>query len=331
MLEISPKSHIMSNKFKLGIAGNQWITSFLINKLVSKKIIPNLIINMDKDWEEKISGYFDLKEQAKLLDIDIYRPKQYNLKSQEDEFFLTKYNLDILIVFGWQRLIPDWFIDNLKFGVWGVHGGPERPPRCRGQAVFNWSLILGYQKFYMYLFEITPGVDEGEIAEMREFDILETDDVLTLYHKNCIVSSEMFIKNIPLIVSNEIHLKSQDKSVKATYLPKRKPENGGINWLWDAKKITNFVRALAPPYPGAFTELNSNIIYIYVAHIFDTKLKFNVEPGEIIEIFQNRDFIVMSKDLPIYVRSWECKNDIKLKTKEKFNLSSGIELQDPEI
>ena len=50
----------------------------------------------------------------------------------------------------------------------------------QGRAVFNWALILGFNKFYMYLFKITPGIDEGDIAEITEFEINREDDILTL-------------------------------------------------------------------------------------------------------------------------------------------------------
>lgn len=316
---------------KIGIAGNQWITEYLINKLISVDMKPSLIINMDNTWEDEISGYIDLAEKFIDKNIKIYRPKTYNLGSIQDKDFLISESIDILIVFGWQRLIPKWYIDSIPFGVWGVHGGPEKPPRCRGRAVFNWSLILGYKKFYMYLFKITPEIDEGEIAEIRVFDILDSDDILTLYHKNCVVSAKMFLKNIPKILNGTINLQLQDSNKKATYLPKRISENGGINWHWDSKKLVNFVRALAPPYPGAFTEINGVRVFIYKMQIFDKRLKFSFNPGTIIDIFPNDDFIVSTIDYPVYVSLWESKEVIKFQSGMEFVNKVGIQISDPEI
>ena len=48
---------------KIGIAGNQWITEYLINKLISVDLKPSLIINMDNTWEDKISGYINLGDK----------------------------------------------------------------------------------------------------------------------------------------------------------------------------------------------------------------------------------------------------------------------------
>ena len=330
ILIIFLRYHTMS-KIKIGVAGNQWITEYLINKLTINDLKPHFILNMDETWSKKISGYTNLEKKLIDKNIFIYRPKQYNLNSIEDKEFLLKQNLDILLVFGWQRLIPEWFIESFKYGAWGVHGGPEKPPRCRGQAVFNWSLILGYKKFYMYLFEISPGVDEGKIAEITNFDILDSDDILTLYHKNCIVSSKMFIDNIPKIIEGSVKLLKQPTDQKATYLPKRKPENGGINWNWSSERLVNFVRALAPPYPGAFSIINNTQIFIFKLQIFDKKLNFNYPAGTIIEVFPNKDLLVSTKDNPVYIREWESDQNFNIKNGMRFDIISGIALDDPEV
>ena len=41
---------------------------------------------------------------------------------------------------------------------------------------------------------------------------------------------------------------------KGSYCGGRKPEDGRIDWSKSAREIHNLVRAVAPPYPGAFTE-----------------------------------------------------------------------------
>ena len=72
----------------------------------------------------------------------------------------------------------------------------------------------------MYLFSITIGADEGDIADIVEFDIHNEDDVLTLYHKNCIVSSRMFIEFLPKILNGTIKLIKQPKN-KSPFFTKK--------------------------------------------------------------------------------------------------------------
>ena len=84
----------------------------------------------------------------------------------------------------------------------------------------------------------------------------------------------MFVENYSLIVNEKIKLTKQD-STKATYLPKRNPENGGIVWSQSSNDIINLIRALNKPYPGAFSYLNGIKVIFCKAHVFDKKIIFN--------------------------------------------------------
>jgi methionyl-tRNA formyltransferase len=43
-----------------------------------------------------------------------------------------------------------------------------------------------------------------------------------------------------------------------SYFGGRKPEDGRIDWSKPAQQVYNLVRAVAPPYPGAFTDAGSD-------------------------------------------------------------------------
>jgi len=312
---------------RIAVAGNQWITRYLIDALHEAGAAPSLIINMSAHLAERISGYTDLAEDAARMGATLYRPEKYSLVSPQDEAALKKHEIDLLLVFGWQRLIPAWLIEHCSLGAFGVHGGPELPPRCRGRAVFNWALLLGYKKFHMYAFRLTPGVDDGDIAGLQSFDILPADDILTLYHKNCVASTRLFIDLIEQAKSGAIETTPQSQE-GATYLPKREPDNGGIDWTQSAERIVDLVRALCPPYPGAFTALADERVFIDRAQVFDSSLTYEGEPGTIADVFPNGDFIVLSSTLPVYVRAWRGTR-FSPQRGLRFEQRSGIPLADP--
>jgi methionyl-tRNA formyltransferase len=43
---------------------------------------------------------------------------------------------------------------------------------------------------------------------------------------------------------------------QGSYFGRRRPEDGRIDWRQGARAIHDLVRAVAPPFPGAFTEVN---------------------------------------------------------------------------
>lgn len=313
---------------RIALAGNQWITRHLLRRLVDGGFTPALIINMPPDRSSSISGYADLASEAAMLGARLYRPAAYSLTTQEDREALTAEPVDVLLVFGWQRLIPDWLIRHCHRGAFGVHGGMEPPPRCRGRAVFNWAIMLGYDRFHMYLFRITADADSGPILDTADFTITLHDDIASVYHKNCLVSADMILRNLPAMVAGLAHGTPQP-SEGATYLPGRKPENGGIDWSQDAEAIADFVRALAPPYPGAFGTLNGQDITIHRAHPFDPELDLGGAPGTIVEIFPNGHFLVATGRGALYVRDHQPGIASVARRGDRFQLVSGTPLPVP--
>lgn len=316
---------------RIAVAGSQWISGYLVRALAGEGFAPDLIINLDPAQAKDVSGYEDLAALAAEIGAKLYRPDNYGLKTPADEDRLGRERIDVLLVFGWQRLIPDWLIKQSRLGVYGVHGGPEQPPRCRGRAVFNWALILGYDRFYMYLFEITPGVDEGEILELSEMDINPWDDSLSLYHKNCVLSSRMFCRHLPRVLDGQVEKRKQPPG-PPTFLPKRTPDNSGIDWSQPAARITNLVRAVAPPYPAAFSAMAGMRVDIVRAHTFDTKISYGARaPGEILDVFPNGDFVVQAGDHPIYVREHHCSDPPRIRVGAHFDRTSGVQVADPVV
>lgn len=315
---------------RIAVAGNQWITEHLVRQLTTAGHAPALIINMGRHWEDRISGYSDLASLAQDIGAKLYRPEKYNLSADADRIALQAEGIDVLLVFGWQRLVPAWLIEACRHGVYGVHGGPEKPPRCRGRAVFNWSLILGYDRFYMYLFQITPEADAGDILAMTQFDITAHDDVLSLYNKNCIVSSRMFIEALPGILAGT-HAGQPQTHEGATFLPKREPANSGITWTQSCERITNLIRASAPPYPTAFTELDGMRVDILQAHLFDAKIRYPEAPGTIVERFPNGHIVVTTGTAALYVRALHCDRPETLMVSRRFAPVSGVPLEDPQV
>ena len=138
------------NNKKIVIIGNQWITQYLINKLIDQKIKPFLIISSAVKNSGQTSGYVNLKNLAKKNNIKYIIAENFQISDEIIEK-VKKFSLDLAIVFGWQRLVPQSFIKVLNGNIYGIHGGPHKPPRCKGKAVFNWAIIMGFKNFFIFV------------------------------------------------------------------------------------------------------------------------------------------------------------------------------------
>lgn len=278
----------------------------LLRELNIKGIIGLNNNNINKDT---VSGYVNMKAYCEKKNIDFIGVDSYNLLDDNDKKTLWDINIDILLVLGWQRLIPEWIINKVKIACIGSHGSPWGIEKGRGRSPVNWSLILGKDKFVIDIFEINKQIDSGDIIDEQEFIINEFDDVNSIYYKISWCVSQMIIKNIK---SGNIFNKNYKKQniCEVRYLPKRTPEDGEIDWNRTNIEIYNFIRALTKPYPGAFSYLNNKKVLIWRTIPFNNMVGFEkYEFGEIIKYYSTQDeFLVKCKDGAILVKDYTSDN-----------------------
>jgi methionyl-tRNA formyltransferase len=78
------------------------------------------------------------------------------------------------------------------------------------------------------------------------------DLAVDVFRKVTGAAERVLARSLPELIAGTAKLKPQDLS-KGSYFGGRRPEDGRIDWTQGAKRIHDLVRAVAPPYPGAFT------------------------------------------------------------------------------
>ncbi len=199
-------------------------------------------------------------------------------------------NPDIILESGWSQLIPKEILSTPRLGCIGIHC--SYLPQNQGAASLNWALIKGEKSWGVSLFYLTEKVDEGDIIDQRTFTIDDRDTVNTLFDKADDLSVEMLRKNLPLLKAGNAPRKKQEKA-KATYLPRRKPEDGKIEWSSSARQIFDLIRALTCPYPGAFTFHNKRKLIIQKASLLTGAMP-SAEPGTVLKILPRQGIVVAS-------------------------------------
>ena len=97
--------------------------------------------------------------------------------------------------------------------------------------------------------------DAGDIVSQTAAPILPDDTAGEVFNKVTLAAELTLYRVLPLLIADNAPRIVQDLS-QGSYFSGRKPEDGCIDWSWSAERIHNLVRAVAPPYPGAFTTLN---------------------------------------------------------------------------
>lgn len=231
---------------------------------------------------------------ATEYNINIYYAKSYNLKAEEDLNYFKEHNFHILLLGGWQRLIPEEVLSTIAYAI-GQHGSSEFLPKGRGRSPLNWAIILGKKRLIWNLFLLTPGTDDGDILDYSIFEIRDQDTCRTLYYKVSVVVKHMLVRTIPKLLCNSIEPLKQIGA--PSYFEKRLPEDGLINWTKSVYEINDLIRAVAHPYPGAFTEYRGIKIMIWKAQVWDTFIDFykGNKYGSVVEVFDS-SFVVKCYD-----------------------------------
>lgn len=256
----------------------------------------------------KVAGFSNLIEFAKKNKIEVYVAKSYSLLKDQDLIWFQENKIDVCFVMGWQRLIPDRILSLINIGVFGMHGSADNLPRGRGRSPMNWALIMGRKYFYTNLFKYDKSIDSGGILDEIKFEIHQDDTIETMHYKNTISMCELIYTHIDSILENSFLLNKQEEE-KATYFPKREPQDGFIDWSLKSKHIYNFVRALTKPFPGAFTYLNNDRLDIWEVRWFALGEKYRkFKPGEIVQVFSNGKFCVKTGDNVILINQYDFRD-----------------------
>ncbi|TAN66056.1 MAG: hypothetical protein EPN20_07345 [Magnetospirillum sp.] len=226
----------------------------LIQALNGRVPLAGIIGLSERPPSDAISGYISMRPLAERLGVDFVVVDGYSLTGVEDRRRLEALDIDLLLVCGWQRLVPEWLIRHCRVGTVGTHGSSAGISGGRGRSPQNWALMLGAARFSISIFFIDAGIDSGPVIATRTFPYEPWDDIASSYVKATLLTAEMVAAawaDGSLAVNRAIA-----QNGDTFFLPQRKPEDGGIDWSRSATEVSRFIAALSRPYPGAFTVLD---------------------------------------------------------------------------
>lgn len=250
-----------------------------------------------------VGSYYDHSEYATDHDVPVYYPETYGMDDRDVDHFVDL-DADLLLVHGWQRLIPGPVLETFTRGALGLHGSAFGLPKGRGRSPMNWSLIEGLDRFLLSVMHLDEGADSGDVVATRKFDINRHDTIQSLYHKLVMVSQQLFDETLEDVLAGTVEFDPQ--TAEPTYYPKRNPEDGAIHWEDPTETIYNLVRAVARPYPGAFTEHEGTRITVWDAQPFSADLLLEDPPGTVVQVFEpSEQFVVKTSDGTLLVTDWK--------------------------
>jgi methionyl-tRNA formyltransferase len=173
-------------------------------------------------------------------------------------------NPDCIFSFYYRHMLPVELLEVARYGAYNMHG--SLLPKYRGRVPVNWAVLHGETETGATLHEMAAKPDAGAIIAQTAVPILPDDTAYEVFGKVTVAAEQTLWNALPAIVAGNAP-KLRNDLPKGSYFGGRKPEDGRIDWSQPAQAIYNLHRAVAPPYPGAWTVIGGKTFIIGKARL----------------------------------------------------------------
>lgn len=237
------------------------------------------VFSIHPRYSENIWDYRDLSELTMDHHIPHFRIRQIDTEANVGRLHWLK--PDLVLVMGFQQLIPPAVLDIPPMGVIGSHASPL--PANRGRHPVPTSILTGEETGGLTFFYLTPRFDEGDIVLQRTWPITVEDSAASLYRRMISTGREMLKDLVGQLKSGTVRRTPQDVG-RATRVPAWDPSAAAIDWRANARTCYDLVRACTHPYPGAYSSLEGRKLTVWKE--FLSYEGTDAEPGEVIGIYE---------------------------------------------
>ena len=180
----------------------------------------------------------------------------------ENVALLKEISPDFIFSFYYRFIIRKEILNIPELGALNMHG--SYLPGYRGRVPVNWAVINGETETGVTLHYMIEKPDAGDIVDQEKVSIEYTDTAFHVFNKVTDAAVRVLSRAYPLLVEGKAGRILMDVS-KGSYFGGRRPEDGIIHWHKRATELYNLIRGVTHPYPGAFTYLDGEKIFIWDA------------------------------------------------------------------
>ncbi len=159
---------------------------------------------------------------------------------------------DLIFSFYYRRMIPESVLRHARSAALNMHG--SLLPAFRGRAPVNWVCVHGATQTGASLHHMTAKPDAGALVDQMAVPVLSDDTAYDVFRKVCTAAELVLSRSLPSLCAGTAMATALDLTA-GSYFGARRPEDGEIDWSQGALRAHNLVRAVAPPFPGARTQL----------------------------------------------------------------------------
>jgi methionyl-tRNA formyltransferase len=218
------------------------------------------------DHPTEVRWWRSVEELARRNKIPVITPEDPN--RPEVLAWAQDKRPDVLFSCYYRLMLKRPLLDVAREGAFNLHG--SLLPKFRGRAPINWAIVEGAAETGLSLHEMVEKPDAGDVLAQESVPILEQDTARDVFEKVVPLAGKILRRVVPLLREGRAPRLPQD-AAQATYRGARRPADGKIDWAWPALRIHNLVRGVTRPYPGAFTHLTGQKVFVWKGAVWKGK------------------------------------------------------------
>ena len=234
-----------------------------------------LVITHTDDPNERI-WFTSVAELAAKAGITVITPE--SASEPDVQTRIAAIAPDYIFSFYYRQMIPMSVLNLAKIAPLNMHG--SLLPKYRGRVPINWAVLHGETETGATLHVMAEKPDAGDIVAQQAVPIGPDETAGEVFGNVTTAAAETLKSVLPQLLKADVPRRPNNLS-EGSYFGGRKPEDGRIHWDQPAAQVYNLIRAVAPPYPGAFSDIQTasgiQRITVNAARRLDTP--FDLKPG----------------------------------------------------
>lgn len=170
---------------------------------------------------------------------------------------------DISVVVAYGHILPATIIHLPRLGTINIHA--SLLPKLRGAAPIQAAIREGLTETGVTIMRMVPALDAGPMIHKVRTPVLPDETYGELSERLAEEGALALVEALMLIELGKATEIAQDDA-EATYAPKVDRGMTAIDWEWDARTVSQVVRAY-DPRPGARATLRGTEVKLFGAHL----------------------------------------------------------------
>ena len=171
---------------------------------------------------------------------------------------------DYILACYYRSMLPSQLLGLARWGALNMHG--SLLPRYRGRAPVNWAIANGETDTGATLHYMVERPDAGPIVAQQAVAIGPNDDALAVSMAVAAAAARVLTAALPVMAAGPPPGRPMDLAL-GSYFGGRRPEDGRIRPDWPGMRVHAMIRAVAPPFPGAFLEVEGRRVVFASSHL----------------------------------------------------------------